>query len=284
MRDSILRGDVSVSLNNIGCYRWGTGETLTRLVRHLNGHEGNTMNHPVNSPDHYVKNTCGFEPIEATEHMSLSLGSAFAYIFRAKQKGTYVQDMRKAQWYLQREAARVEMFEVHYREQDRLGVNVLEDILHEATFDENDYEQTICKSLLICCTSSRSWQETVRHLKQMHALIARHLSTQYKAGLIDLNPVSEEFQRVASGEASVGALGLVDELTRNTVRLNGHCGVVSVMLLGVQDDARSALKDNEYDQFRFAIGDIIRDTAVLCSVFGWDYAAMLREEMQSLRE
>ena len=57
----------------------------------------------VNHPQHYVGH--GIEPIEFIESHNLNfcLGSAVKYIARAPYKGTELEDLKKAKWYLERE-------------------------------------------------------------------------------------------------------------------------------------------------------------------------------------
>ena len=62
----------------------------------------------VDHPDHYQTGS-GIEAIEVIEAFfpdSFHLGNVFKYIARAGKKGDYVEDLRKAAWYLQRELER----------------------------------------------------------------------------------------------------------------------------------------------------------------------------------
>ena len=56
----------------------------------------------VNSPKHY--NTGNIEVIDAIEDwgMNFSEGNAIKYIARAKYKGRFEEDIKKAIWYLER--------------------------------------------------------------------------------------------------------------------------------------------------------------------------------------
>lgn len=61
----------------------------------------------INHPQHYNQ---GIEAIDYIESHKLSfcLGNVVKYITRAKHKGTELQDLKKASWYLQREIDRLE--------------------------------------------------------------------------------------------------------------------------------------------------------------------------------
>ena len=60
----------------------------------------------VNNPPHYK--TGGIETIDYIEAKELNfhLGNAVKYISRANHKGTPIEDIRKAIWYLERELDR----------------------------------------------------------------------------------------------------------------------------------------------------------------------------------
>ena len=60
----------------------------------------------VNHPPHYNKHPSGVECIDVVEHMDYNLGNAMKYIWRADHKGSALQDLRKAIWYLDREIQR----------------------------------------------------------------------------------------------------------------------------------------------------------------------------------
>lgn len=71
------------------------------------------MSHdPVNSPSHYAEGR-EFETIDVIEDWGLGyhLGNAVKYISRAGRKDDILQDLRKAQWYLNREIENLELEE-----------------------------------------------------------------------------------------------------------------------------------------------------------------------------
>ena len=61
----------------------------------------------VNHPIHY---NMGIEAIDYIEShsMNFNIGNVIKYITRAKHKGTELQDLKKALWYLQREISNLE--------------------------------------------------------------------------------------------------------------------------------------------------------------------------------
>ena len=63
---------------------------------------------PVNHPKHYTSHPSGVECIEITRHMNFNLGNVVKYIWRSGLKGEdiSVQDLEKAQWYLNDEIKR----------------------------------------------------------------------------------------------------------------------------------------------------------------------------------
>ncbi|GJE55251.1 DUF3310 domain-containing protein [Methylobacterium thuringiense] len=63
---------------------------------------------PVNSPKHYTSHPSGVETITVVEHMSFNVGNAMKYLWRAGHKSNSpIEDLRKAQWYVTREIARL---------------------------------------------------------------------------------------------------------------------------------------------------------------------------------
>lgn len=63
---------------------------------------------PVNHPRHYTSHPSGIECIDVVEHMNFNRGNAVKYIWRAGDKGDELEDLKKAQWYITREVARLE--------------------------------------------------------------------------------------------------------------------------------------------------------------------------------
>ena len=60
----------------------------------------------VNHPPHYTSHPSGVECIQITEHMGFNLGNALKYIWRADLKGSAVEDLEKAIFYINRELAK----------------------------------------------------------------------------------------------------------------------------------------------------------------------------------
>lgn len=65
---------------------------------------GNEVDHPV----HYNEHPSGVECIDIVEHMNFCLGNAVKYIWRASLKGKQLEDLKKAQFYINREIERLE--------------------------------------------------------------------------------------------------------------------------------------------------------------------------------
>ena len=60
----------------------------------------------INSPDHYTAG--GIETIDFIEakQSGYHVGNAIKYLSRAKFKGDYLENIKKAQWYINREVER----------------------------------------------------------------------------------------------------------------------------------------------------------------------------------
>jgi hypothetical protein len=67
-----------------------------------------TMSDPVNHPPHYTSHPSGVGTIQITEHFNFCIGNAIKYCWRAGLKGDALEDLRKAQWYIEREIQRRE--------------------------------------------------------------------------------------------------------------------------------------------------------------------------------
>lgn len=54
----------------------------------------------VNNPPHYVDSSITIEPIELLMYLDFCTGNALKYVIRAGKKGDRLEDLKKAQWYL----------------------------------------------------------------------------------------------------------------------------------------------------------------------------------------
>lgn len=72
------------------------------------GADGTITRDMINHPPHYTFGA--IEVIDAIEAFGLSyaMGNVLKYIARAKHKGSELDDLRKAAWYLAREITRLE--------------------------------------------------------------------------------------------------------------------------------------------------------------------------------
>lgn len=60
----------------------------------------------IDHPKHYNSHPSGVECITIVEHMFFNLGNAIKYIWRADEKGSDIEDLKKALWYISREIDR----------------------------------------------------------------------------------------------------------------------------------------------------------------------------------
>lgn len=82
------------------------------------------MKDAVSHPPHYLAHPSGVECIQITEHMNFCLGNAIKYIWRCEEKGSKVENLEKAIWYLKREIARVQGSGVQEGDGQALGGDV----------------------------------------------------------------------------------------------------------------------------------------------------------------
>jgi len=62
----------------------------------------------ASNPDYYKNHPSGVECIVITEWYNFNLGNAIKYIWRGGKKADFIQDLKKARWYLDREIQRLE--------------------------------------------------------------------------------------------------------------------------------------------------------------------------------
>ena len=67
------------------------------------------MNDLVNNPSYYTSHPSGIEAIEVTRWMNYNLGNVVKYVWRADLKGNNIQDLEKAQFYLNDEIKRLKV-------------------------------------------------------------------------------------------------------------------------------------------------------------------------------
>lgn len=61
---------------------------------------------PIN-PAHYRSHPSGIECIEVTRHMNFNVGNAIKYLWRYMDKGDPIENLKKAQWYIDDEIRRL---------------------------------------------------------------------------------------------------------------------------------------------------------------------------------
>jgi hypothetical protein len=71
-------------------------------------HDGQCLRSDPVDPYHYRSHPSGIECIQVTEHFGYSIGNAIKYLWRAGLKDDALQDLRKAQWYINREIERIQ--------------------------------------------------------------------------------------------------------------------------------------------------------------------------------
>jgi hypothetical protein len=60
------------------------------------------------NPSHYRKHPSGIECIEVTRHMNFNVGNAIKYLWRYMDKGDPIENLKKAQWYIDDEIRRLQ--------------------------------------------------------------------------------------------------------------------------------------------------------------------------------
>lgn len=60
------------------------------------------MANNINHPEHYTGRNIGYECIDITQYQTFCVGNVIKYLWRYKDKGTPLEDLRKARWYAHR--------------------------------------------------------------------------------------------------------------------------------------------------------------------------------------
>lgn len=60
------------------------------------------------NPSHYRKHPSGIECIEITRHLNFNVGNAIKYLWRHMDKGDPIENLKKAQWYIDDEIRRLQ--------------------------------------------------------------------------------------------------------------------------------------------------------------------------------
>lgn len=69
------------------------------------------MTDNVNHPTHYNGRNIGYECILLAKHQYFCTGNVIKYLWRYKDKGTPIEDLKKARWYARKAAIRHEKTE-----------------------------------------------------------------------------------------------------------------------------------------------------------------------------
>jgi hypothetical protein len=71
-------------------------------------HDHESVAEDAINPAHYRRHPSGIECIEVTRHMNFNVGNAIKYLWRYMDKGDPVENLKKAQWYIDDEIRRLE--------------------------------------------------------------------------------------------------------------------------------------------------------------------------------
>lgn len=106
----------------------------------------------VNHPKHYNNHPSGVEAIEICEWLPFNLGNAVKYLMRCEDKGTYLDDVKKAKWYVMREIQRytnISNYEEYFDfEHDQFKCYLISIIKHESDDDKRNFFCSLMKCML----------------------------------------------------------------------------------------------------------------------------------------
>ena len=106
----------------------------------------------VDHPKHYNNHRSGVEAIEICEWLPFNLGNAVKYIMRCEDKGTFLEDVKKAKWYMMREITRyndISNYDEYFNfEHDNYRGYLISIIKHESDDDKRDFFCSLMKCML----------------------------------------------------------------------------------------------------------------------------------------
>ena len=105
-------GDILPSINNVYEIAKVLGITTIDIIGDVDVYTASDVDRSdkkemINHPQHYNQGIEAIDYIESHK-MNFCIGNVIKYITRAKHKGTELQDLKKASWYLNREIERLE--------------------------------------------------------------------------------------------------------------------------------------------------------------------------------
>lgn len=85
-----------------------TSRECVNMIQQFDHDHGSEVRDMVNHPPHYTNHPSGVECIEITRHMTFNLGNVVKYLWRCEEKDSYLEDLKKAAWYLNDEIEMIE--------------------------------------------------------------------------------------------------------------------------------------------------------------------------------
>lgn len=98
------------------------------------------MSDNINHPTHYTGRNIGYECIDITQYQTFCVGNIIKYLWRYNDKGTPLEDLRKARWYAHRAHVMQETVD--------LDIGHCKTILLRLVETTNEYESAVWVGLL----------------------------------------------------------------------------------------------------------------------------------------
>ena len=98
------------------------------------------MTDNINHPKHYTSHNIGYECIDITQYQTFCTGNVIKYLWRYKDKGNPLEDLRKARWYAHKAQVMQETVD--------LNIGHCKTILLRLTETTNGYESAAWVGLL----------------------------------------------------------------------------------------------------------------------------------------
>ena len=96
-------------MQTFNCYN--CGDNYMDIIAHDCTKKIDNVNHPAHYNNSKAKCDCGrsIECIDVTRHLSFNIGNAIKYLWRCEHKGSTLEDLKKARWYIEDQIKQLEM-------------------------------------------------------------------------------------------------------------------------------------------------------------------------------
>lgn len=129
-------------------------------------------NDQINRPSHYTSHPSGIEAIVIAERLNFCLGNAFKYLFRCSHKGNALEDLKKAEWYLNHELnSRVDRWWYRFLNSDTQAYGIVIGIILRSEFRYSGHMAAALNTIYVGGIHCKSREPIERALRSVRMMI-----------------------------------------------------------------------------------------------------------------